>query len=347
MIDVAVLGATGTVGQKFIKLLEKHPQFRVRELVASARSAGKQYRDACEWKQETCVPADLAPCIVKDTDASLRSPLLFSGLDSSVAYEVEQRYAEKGHVVVSNARNHRMASNVPLVIPEINHEHLFAVKEQHYRGAIITNPNCSTIAITLPIGVLHREFTITGLMAHSMQAVSGAGYPGVASLDIVDNVVPFISGEEEKIETEPLKILGNYEQGTGISKANFPISAHCNRVPVLDGHTICISLSLEKATTVEEIIAAWNSFAGFPQEKKLHSAPEKPLLYLYEHDRPQPRLDRMKGNGMATSIGRLRPDSLFDYKFVSMSHNTIRGAAGAAILNAETFIALGLRKEYF
>ncbi len=347
MINVAILGATGTVGQKCISLLQGHPQFRITELVASEQSAKKRYKDACVWKQEENIPENIADMIIRSTQDTLSSPLLFSGLDSTVALEVEEQYARQGHIVISNAKNHRMNPLVPLVIPELNHEHLFSVQEQKTKGAIITNSNCSTMAIALAIGPLHKNFTITKLMVHTMQAISGAGYPGVPSLDILDNVVPYIDGEEEKIETEPLKILGDYIQGKGIVSTHFDISAHCNRVPVLDGHTACISLSFETTPTEHDIIQTWQNFQGFPQAQKLHSAPLHPLLYFTEENRPQPRLDRMKEKGMASCIGRLRPCTLCDYKFTVLGHNTIRGAAGAAILNAEAFVRLGLHSPYF
>ncbi len=346
MVNVAILGATGTVGQKFISLLEAHPQFRVTELVASARSAGKTYEEVCAWKQESAIPKDVSRIMVQNSTAKLRSPILFSGLDSDVAYEIEKHYAEQGHIVITNARNHRMEAQVPLVIPEINHEHLFAIQAQNYKGAIVSNPNCSTTAIAVALAPLHKKFGISELLVHTMQAISGAGYPGIPSLDILGNVVPYIAGEEEKVETELLKILGTYHEEKGFVFADFPISAHCNRVPVLDGHTACVSLSFEKKPTREELIETWNSFAAFPQEEQLFFATPQPTIYKEGVDRPQPRLDCMIGKGMSVSLGRLRPCALFDYKFVLTGHNTIRGAAGAAILNAESLIALDLYKNH-
>lgn len=344
MISAAILGATGTVGQKLVALLENHPQFEVRELVASERSAGKSYREACKWKQAAAMPSRIADMKVLDLTSRLASKVLFSGLDSSVAFEAEARYAEAGHVVISNAKNHRMEKTVPLVIPEINHEHIRAINTQPYHkrgGAIITNPNCSTIGLALALAPLARAFGLEKIMVHTMQAVSGAGYPGVPSLDILGNVIPFIGDEEEKLETETKKILGGYDAGSGFTDAPFAVSAHCNRVAVIDGHTECVSVSFAKrGVRQEDIIAAWDSFAGFPQQQKLHSAPARPTAYLSERDRPQPLLDAAKEGGMAVSIGRLRPCALFDYKFVLLSHNTVRGAAGAAILNGETALAM-------
>ncbi len=347
MIPVAILGATGTVGQKFITLLQNHPQFRIQELVASQRSAGSWYKDAVSWQQSVPLPAELAETMVLSTEDELSSPILFSGLDSSVAYEVEKNYAERGHVVISNAKNHRMEARVPLVIPEINHEHLRAIEAQDYKGAIITNPNCCVMQLALALAPLHRAFGIKQVMVQTMQAISGAGYPGVASLDILGNVVPFISGEEEKLESEPRKILGGYDTAQGFVEARIEISAHCNRVAVVDGHTECVSLSLEKQPkTMEELITTWNDFSAFPQEHGLHSAPQAPLLFVEGQERPQPRLDLWTGKGMTTTIGRLRRCPILEYKFVVLGHNTIRGAAGAAVLNAEAALAMNLLERY-
>ncbi len=347
MIPIAILGATGTVGQKFITLLQKHPQFFIREIVASEKSAGSLYKNACSWKQSVPLPIEVAEKTIVSTDDVLSSPVLFSGLDSSIAYEVEKAYAERGHVVISNAKNHRMEAQIPLVIPEINHDHLQAIEMQKYKGAIITNPNCCVMALALSLAPLHAAFGIQEVIVHTMQAISGAGYPGVASLDIVGNVFPFISGEEEKLESEPQKILGHYDATHSFVPANMTISAHCNRVAVIDGHTECVSLRFERPPkNSNEIINVWTNFSGFPQKQKLYSAPKKPLVFVENEDRPQPRLDLWNGDGMAVTIGRLRRCPILHYKFVVLGHNTIRGAAGAALLNAETALAMNLLHQY-
>lgn len=335
-IPVAVLGATGSVGQRFVQLLARHPWFRVAELTASDRSAGKSYAEAAGWYQDEPIPPAIAALTVKHTDplaAPLESRLLFSALDAGAADHVEAPYAEAGHVVVSNARSHRMAPDVPLLVPEVNAHHLGLLEGQRFRpGAILTNPNCSTIGLTLALKPLHDAFGLEAVHVVTMQAISGAGLPGVPSMAITDNVIPFIGGEEDKLETETLKILGD---------ADIKISAACNRVPVIDGHTECVSVKLRAPASLEEVRRAFEEFRGEPQRLGLPSAPERPLHLLDERDRPQPRLDRNRDRGMATSIGRLRPCPLFHYKFVLLSHNTLRGAAGGSILVAELAIAQG------
>jgi aspartate-semialdehyde dehydrogenase len=343
-IDVAVLGATGTVGQKFILLLQNHPYFEVRELVASERSAGKSYAEACSWKQDIPIPKNVAELRVKSTEEELKSRILFSGLDSSVAGTVESRYAEEGHLVISNSSNHRMDPQVPLVIPEINPEHLRLIYSQQHRGAIVTNPNCSTIFLAMAIAPLQRQFGVEAVNVTTLQAISGAGYPGVPSLDILGNVIPHIGGEEEKIETEPLKILGALS-GDEIEPVSIKISAQCNRVPVYDGHTETLSIKLSSAPDLAEIRRALTDFSGLPQELNLPSAPERPILVLDDPDRPQPARDSWLQKGMATVIGRLRPCPVLGIKMVILGHNTVRGAAGAAILNAETMVRMGYLKN--
>lgn len=339
-LPVAVLGATGTVGQKFISLLEDHPYFRVSEVVASERSAGKTYAEACGWKQNRPIPSDVATLVVKSLKDTLESKLLFSGLDSSVAGAAETGYAEAGHLVISNSKNHRMDADVPLVIPEINPDHFELVKRQRYDGGIITNSNCSTMFLAMALAPLHRSFGVEKVFVSTMQAISGAGYPGVASMDILGNVIPYISGEEEKLEQEAAKILGSLG-ADGVEPAQFAVSAHCTRVPVYDGHTETVSVQLADKPSPTEVQAAFREFRGMPQERTLPSAPARPIVIAEEDDRPQPARDIWIEDGMATVIGRLRPCSLFDYKFVLLGHNTVRGAAGAAILNAEAYIELG------
>lgn len=353
-IPVAVLGATGSVGQRFIQLLENHPWFVIHELVASERSAGKSYADAATWRLDSHLPDSVAGMTVRPLGENLESRVVFSGLDSSVAGEAEETYAGRGAAVISNARNHRMGPDVPLLIPEINSDHLEAITTQRRRrggnGFIVTNPNCSTIGIAMALAPIERQHGVEIVHATTMQAISGAGYNGVASYAILDNVIPLISGEEDKIETEPRKILGGWWEGK-FHPADIRISAHANRVPVIDGHVACISFRFRNSdglrchfpieTLIRDIEIAIDEFAGEPQRLGLPSAPERPLHRLTEGDRPQPRLDREREHGMSVSVGRIRPCPVLDVRMVALVHNTIRGAAGAAILNAELLHARG------
>ncbi len=343
-IPVAVLGATGAVGQRFIQLLEGHPLFRVVALTGSERSAGKKYREVCRWVLDTPMPAAVADLTVLDADADVPAQLVFSALPSTVAGPIEQRLAAAGHIVCSNASNHRMEPDVPLVIPEVNPDHLALITVQRRRrgwsGAIVTNPNCTSTPATMVLRPLLDTFGVRRMLLVSMQALSGAGYPGVPSYDIVDNVIPFIGGEEPKLEVEPQKMLGQLRDET-IVPANFTTSAHCNRVPVLEGHLVCLSIELEQKASPDEIATILSHFRGLPQELRLPTAPEQPIIVRSEPDRPQPRRDRDAGRGMSTVVGRIRPCSLFDIKLIALSHNTIRGAAGASILNAELMHAQG------
>ncbi|TVR93869.1 MAG: aspartate-semialdehyde dehydrogenase [Spirochaetaceae bacterium] len=339
-IPVAVLGATGTVGQKFITLLHNHPQFRITELVASPRSAGKPYYEACNWKQPGLIPADYATLVVKSIEEPLTSQILFSGLDSSVAGEAETRYAAAGHVVISNSKNHRMDPDVPLIIPEINSDHFALVKRQKHKGALITNSNCSTMFLAMALAPLHAEFGIEAVQVTTLQAISGAGYPGVASMDIMGNIVPYIGDEEDKLETEPMKILGTLTDA-GVQSAEFTVSATCTRVPVFDGHTESVSISFKRKPSVEQVKQCLADFRGPAELQSLPSAPKQPIVVLEEKDRPQPLRDLWLENGMATVVGRVRECPVMDVKLVLLGHNTVRGAAGAAILNAEAFVKLG------
>jgi len=340
-IKVGILGATGSVGQKFIELLKNHPWFEIAELGASERSAGKKYSDATNWIMKTPLQKNVADLIVKECLPNFESKLIFSGLDSSVAEQIETDFANAGYFVISNSRNHRFDKDVPLLIPEVNADHLELLNAQPYKGGIVTNPNCSTIGMVLALKPLHDAFKIKKINVVTMQALSGGGYPGVPSMDIIDNVIPFISGEEEKMETEPLKILGKLDNGEIIFENNIKISAQCNRVAVIDGHLETVQVEFETKPTKDEIIAAWENFKGLPQELKLPFAPIKPVHYFSQNNLPQPKLQRDIENGMAASVGRLREDSLFHYKFVVLSHNTVRGAAGGTILNAELLKAKG------
>jgi len=346
-IPVAVLGATGSVGQRFVQLLETHPWFRLHEAVASDRSAGKTYAEAADWRLDTLMPPEAAALTVKPLNAPLESKIVFSGLDSSVAGEAEELYASQGCAVVSNSKNHRMAPDVPLLIPEINADHLGAIDRQKKRrggdGFIVTNPNCSTMGLAIAIAPLDRLYGIDQLHVTTLQAVSGAGYNGVASYAILDNVIPFIDGEEVKIESEPRKILGKWT-GERFEEASFRVSAQVNRVPVIDGHLMSMSIGFKKndVINIEELINSLKNFTGEPQKLGLPSAPAHPIHYAPETDRPQPRLDRDREHGMSVTVGRLRPCRLLDIRMVALVHNTIRGAAGAAILNAELLKAKGM-----
>ena len=345
-IRVAVLGATGSVGQRFVQMLEGHPWFELHEVVASERSAGKAYGEAADWRLDTLLPSDAAALPVKLLGEDLDSQLVFSGLDSSVAGEAEEKYAAAGCVVVSNAKNHRMDPDVPLLIPELNPDHVDAVERQRERrggkGYIVTNPNCSTIGLAMAIAPIEKMYGIEQLHVTTMQAISGAGYAGVASYAILDNVIPYISGEEPKIESEPRKILGQWD-GKLFVDAPFRISAQVNRVPTIDGHLMSVSLKVKSnVIDLDRMREAIDTFTGLPQQLGLPTAPRKPLHYVYGDDRPQPRLDRDRERGMSVSVGRLRPCPLLDIRMVALVHNTVRGAAGAAILNAELLQAKGL-----
>ena len=343
-IPVAILGATGTVGQKFITLLQEHPYFTIRELVASPRNEGKTYREACAWKQNTAIPSEIASMKLKTTATPLTSTILFSGLDSSVAGEVESSYADQGHIIISNSKNHRMDPTVPLVIPEINPDHFALLADQRWKGAVITNSNCSTMFLAMALAPIEETFGITAVQVSTMQAISGSGYPGVPSYDIIGNVIPYISGEEEKMEEETQKILGTLVDNR-IQDAEFAVSAQCNRVPVVDGHTETISMGLREKATPEEVSRVMAAFRGMPQKLQLPSAPPQPLLLMEEADRPQPARDVWLENGMATLVGRIRTCPVLDIRMVVLGHNTVRGAAGAAVLNAEALYKLGLLGE--
>jgi aspartate-semialdehyde dehydrogenase len=332
------------VGQHFVKFLQDHPWFELVWVGASDRSAGKKYRDATNWRLDGVMPPAVADLMVEECKPGNAPRLVFSATDASVATEIEQAFARAGHIVVSNSRNHRMETDVPLLVPEVNPGHLQLIPLQRRRrgwsGQIVTNPNCSTVALTMALGPL-KPFGITRVVATTMQAISGAGYPGVASMDINANVIPFIGGEEEKVQQETQKILGDF-RGDHVEPLAARVSAHCNRVPVVDGHTITVSVELSAKPSEQEVIAALRGFTGVPQERQLPSAPAHPVIYMEERDRPQPRRDAGRERGMAAFVGRLRPCPALDYKFVALAHNAIRGAAGAAVLNAELMHSEGL-----
>jgi aspartate-semialdehyde dehydrogenase len=341
-LEVGILGATGMVGQRFVSLLEHHPWFEVAWLGASEKSAGKKYAEACNWRLRDAMPQSARELPVHECKAGGAAgkipQLVFSSLDSKVAGEVEKEFARAGHVVVSNSSNHRMDPAVPLLIPEVNPEHLALLRGQRkargWKGLIVTNPNCTTVGLVMSLAPLEKTFGLEKVMVTSMQAVSGAGYPGVPTLDILGNVIPYIGGEEEKVERETQKLLGKFADGR-VVPGKFAVSAHCNRVPVEDGHTESISVSLSTKATLEDLIAAWQEFRALPQERALPSAPKHPIVVREERDRPQPKFDLDTEHGMATVIGRARPCSVLQFKYTALSHNTIRGAAGAALLNAE------------
>jgi aspartate-semialdehyde dehydrogenase len=346
-IRVAVLGATGTVGQRFLQLLEGHPWFEVAAMTGSERSAGKTYAEATRWLLDTPIPAAVASMPVLAEDAPLDAPLVFSALPSKTAGAIEERLARAGHVVCTNASDHRMDPDVPLLIPEVNPDHLELIAVQRRRrgwsGAIVANPNCTATGPTMALRPLHDAFGVSKLLLVSMQALSGAGYPGVPSYDLIDNVVPFIGGEEPKVESEPQKMLG-VVAGEAVEPAPFVLSAHCNRVPVLEGHLECLSVAFERQPQLDDLVAVLRGFRGLPQELGLPSAPPQPIVVRDEPDRPQTRRDRDTGRGMSTVVGRVRPCPILGVKFVCLSHNTIRGAAGGSLLNAELMVAQGLLK---
>ena len=340
---IGILCATGMVGQRYIQLLENHPWFEVAWLAASDRSSGKTYGEAAKWRLDTPLPERIAKMTVSAAEPEGAPKIIFSSIDSGIAKELEPKFAAAGCAVLSNSSAFRMTPNVPLVIPEINAEHLHLIEEQPWRkesgGYLVTNPNCSTIGLVMALKPIEERFGIEKIFVTTMQAVSGAGYPGVPSMDILDNVVPYIGSEEEKMEEETLKLLGKLE-GHGVQPLAARITAHCNRVAVVDGHTECVSIQLRKKASKEEILAAWAEYKPLA-EKNLPFAPLQPVQFSALPDRPQPRLDRNREKGMAVTTGRLRPCNLLDWKFVVLSHNTVRGAAGATILNAELLASLG------
>ena len=343
-IPVGILGATGVVGQRFIQMLERHPWFEVAWLAASDRSEGKSYAEAARWRLKTPIPTAVAAMRVSPAIPDGAPRVIFAALDAGIAAELEPRFADAGCAVVSNSSALRMQQDVPLVIPEVNADHIKLIDGQSWRkksgGYVVTNPNCSAIGLVLALAPLQQRFGLETVMAVTMQAVSGAGYPGVASLDILGNVIPYIAKEEEKMEEETRKLLGQMN-GSKVVSATFAMSAQCNRVAVEDGHTESVSIRLKRKAKPEEMIAAWNSFRAEPQELQLPSAPKNPVVYFGAPDRPQPRFDIDLGAGMTTAVGRLRPCGVLDWKFTVLSHNTIRGAAGAAVLNAELLKARG------
>lgn len=331
------------VGQRFVSLLERHPWFELAWLAASDRSAGKTYAEACSWRLRAAMPTAARPMMVHECKPDGTRPgqiplLLFSSLDSKVAGEVEQAFAQAGHVVVSNSSNYRMEPDVPLLIPEVNHEHLALVRVQRkrrgWKGMIVTNPNCTTVGLVMSLAPLEKAFGLEKVLMTSMQAISGAGYPGVPTLDILGNVIPYIKSEEEKVEQETQRLLGKLVDGH-VRPGDFAVSAHCNRVLVEDGHTESISVALKSKPKLEDLIEAWRSYRSLPQERNLPSAPAHPIVVREEKDRPQPKFDVETEGGMATVVGRVRPCPVLQFKYTALSHNTIRGAAGAALLNAE------------
>ena len=344
---VGILGATGMVGQRFIQLLEDHPWFQVTWLAASDRSSGKSYGEAARWKLDTPLPASIAALPVSPASPENAPSIIFAALDTDIARDLEPKFAAAGCAVISNSSAFRMQADVPLVIPEVNADHLSLISHQNWngsatsarRGYIVTNPNCSAIGLVLALKPLAERFGLRAVFVSTMQAVSGAGYPGVPSLDILGNVVPFIRNEEEKLEAETQRLLGKLE-GNRVIPLDARVSAHCNRVAVEDGHTESVSIQLATKPSREEVLDAWREFQPL-REKNLPSAPLQPVEYAAAEDRPQPRLDRMRGRGMTATVGRLRPCSLLNWKFTVLSHNTIRGAAGAALLNAELLASQG------
>jgi aspartate-semialdehyde dehydrogenase len=347
-LRAGVLGATGAVGQRFVQLLAGHPWFDLVALAASERSAGKTYAEAASWRLDVPMPAAACDLPVLAAEPGLECDVVFSALDAAVAGPIEEAFAKAGYAVLSNARNHRMEEDVPLLVPEVNADHTALIagqkKRRGWKGFIVTNPNCSTATLTLALAALDRRFGLTSVAVTTLQAVSGAGYPGIPSLDILGNVVPFIAGEEEKIERETRKILGT-RTGEMIAPHPMTVSAQTTRVPVVDGHTAAVFVSLGKKAALDEVREAFRSFSGPPQQLGLPSAPAHPVVLRDEPDRPQPRLDLNVERGMATLVGRVRPCQLLGWKFILLGHNTIRGAAGAALLNAELLQSQGLLSD--
>lgn len=348
-IPVAVIGATGMVGQRFIELLQGHPWFDLVALAASEKHGGRAYAEAARWRLPGSeLPPSVArlPVVPCDPGALKGVKIVFSALPSAAAGEIEAAFARAGVAVFSNAGYYRMAPDVPLIVPEVNADHAAAIiqqrKQRQWPGFIITNANCSATPLVMALKPLQQAFGVRKVLVTTLQAVSGAGYPGVPSYDILDNVIPYIGSEEEKIQTETLKMLGSWEEGRGFSDAPIVVSAHCNRVATRESHLECASVELERDATADEISAAWNAYEGEPQRLKLPGAPERVLLYRSEPDRPQPLRDRDAGHGMTVTLGRLRPCPILGHKFVLLGHNTIRGAAGGSILNAELCVSKGL-----
>ena len=343
-IPVGILGATGMVGQHFVKFLQNHPWFELTWVGASDRSAGKRYEEATSWRLGGVMPRSVAGLTVADCTPGDAPKLMFSAMDAGVATEIERAFAEAGHLVVSNSKNHRMEPDIPLLVPEINPGHLQVVPGQRqsrgWKGGIVTNPNCSTVVLTMGLAPF-VQYGIKRVIVTTMQAISGAGYPGVPSMDITANVIPYIGGEEEKMQEETQKIFGSVVGGK-IVALDAKVSAHCNRVSVVDGHTVTVSVELERKPSKAEIIAAIAAFRSVPQERNLPSAPAQPVIYMDEPNRPQPRRDVEREHGMAVFVGRLRECPVLDWKFVALGHNTVRGAAGAAVLNAELLQSEGL-----
>jgi len=343
-IPVSILGATGTVGQKFVSLLADHPWFEVAAVAASSASAGRPYGEAVRWREQSALPDRIAGLMVKDCTPPFPGPIVFSALDADVAGPIEQALARAGSFVVTNTRNHRMDPDVPLLIPEANADHLVLIDRQRetrgWTGAILANPNCSTAGLVLALAPLHQAFEVEKVFVSTMQAVSGAGYPGVPALDILGNVVPHVGGEEEKMERESRKILGRL--GTdGVTPAEFALSAHTNRVAVIEGHLEAVSVGFRRRVTPEQAIATLRAFRASPCVAGLPSSPAPPVEVDLRADRPQPRLDLDRGRGMAVTVGRVRPCPILDLRMVLLGHNTVRGAAGQAVQIAELLVADG------
>ena len=346
-IRVGVLGATGAVGQRFVQMLQGHPWFTLSVLCASPRNTGKRYADACNWLLRGDMPPHLRDCILEEMAPGIDCQLVFSALPSGPARTIEAELAAAGYIVCSNASAYRYEPDVPLLIPEVNPEHVGLIdlqrRQRGWQGFIATNPNCSTTHLVSPLHPLHEAFGVKKVFVVTMQAVSGAGYTGVPSMDVIDNVIPYIGGEEEKMESrEPQKLLGQFD-GQAVQMADFVVSAHCNRVPVRNGHLAAVSVEFARRPSLEEVRQAWAEYEPLPQRMGLPSAPEEAILYREEANRPQPRMDRLAGSvpGMTTVVGRLRADPLLHVKFLTLGHNTIRGAAGGSLLNAELLAAQG------
>jgi len=342
-LSAGILAATGTVGQRFVELLADHPNFELVGLAASPNSVGKKYGDACKWQLSSDPPQKAAKMILRDCSVDFDCDVVFSALPSDQAFALEEQLAAAGRKVFTNASAHRMGANVPLLIPEVNPRHLEMVRSQATfasGGFIVANPNCSAAGLVTALAPLHEAFGIRAVIVTTMQALSGAGYPGVSSLDILDNVVPYVPGEEEKMAFETRKMLGQFMDGQ-YHDALIKFSAHCNRVSTRDGHIEAVSIALERPASLQDVLRVWTEWYPIPQQLGLYSAPERAIVYREEEDRPQTRLDRNAGNGMTVTVGRLRKCEVLDFKFVVLAHNSLRGAAGGSMLNAELALNRG------
>jgi len=343
MIEVAILGATGIVGQRFVSLLSKHPFFKIKELCASENKKGKLYGDIVDWLIDEELDEEIKNIKLKSIQDKIESKIVFSALPKEVSYEIEEELSKKGYYVFSNSSSHRYDKYVPILVPEVNLEHVESIKFQNKTGFIVTNPNCTTTGIVIPLKPIKENFGIRKVLSISMQAISGAGINGLPSMKILNNVIPYIENEEEKIEIELRKILGEFSKD-GFKPGDFDVEARCNRIPIRDGHMIVNFVETNEKVDLDYLIKIFDEFESEPQKLNLPTSPKKPIRVLLENDRPQPTVDLNVDKGMAISIGRIKKSSFFSFTFTSLVHNTIRGAAGGSVLNAEILYRLNLMR---